>query len=55
MIKIKLVESGFHTLYPYKKAINQFREIGIEILLPEDKTDSFDFAFVDHQSFSNKH
>tara|TARA_B100000287_G_scaffold277967_1_gene261895 strand:+ start:7140 stop:8213 length:1074 start_codon:yes stop_codon:yes gene_type:complete len=54
MIKIKLVESGFHTLFPYKKAMNQFKEIGIEIILPEDKTDSFDFAFVDHQSFSNK-
>ena len=54
MIKIKLVEAGFHTLYPYKKAINEFKEIGIEIILPEDKTDSFDIAFIDHSSFSNK-
>ena len=54
MIKIKLVESGFHTLYPYKKAINEFKEIGVEIILPENKTDSFDIALVDHQSFSNK-
>ena len=50
MIKIKLIEAGFHTLFPYKKAANEFRDVGIEIT----EGDSYDYAFVDHQSFSNK-
>ena len=54
MIKIKLIESGYHTLFPYKKAINEFREVGIQIILPEQDVDSYDLVFIDNQSFNDK-
>ncbi len=54
MIKIKLIESGFHTLFPYKKSMNQFRDIGVEIVLPENDTDSYDLVLIDHHSFCDK-
>jgi len=50
MIKIKLVKSDYHTFRPYEKAVNQFRDMGVEFVTG----DTFDIAMIGHSMFSNK-
>jgi len=51
MIKLKLLATDFHTLFPYKKSINEFKDLGIEII---EQGDSYDYVFIGHSCFSNK-
>jgi hypothetical protein len=50
MIKIKIFKSDFHTFHPYEKAVNEFKEIGVEFTMGE----TFDIAMIGHSMFSNK-
>jgi len=50
MIKIKIFRSDFHTFHPYDKAIEQFKDVGIEFT----SGDTYDIALIGHSLFSNK-
>ena len=50
MIKIKIFKSDFHTFHPYEKAVNEFKEVGVEFTTG----DTFDIAMIGHSIFANK-
>lgn len=50
MYKIKIFTNDFHTFHPYRKAYNEFKDMGVEFV----DDDTYDLALVGHSVFSNK-